>query len=182
MSLVYLFFLFMPGTVGDTQRERLMAGSSDHWPSMAVTYEYSVGRRFVLERLKEDPDVLLVTSRAAAFYWDPTVDASRIHETNCGGIRTAAYFEGPVRILILTFDEGAPDEVWRYNGNSTFGYPARATVLRAAAGSSADSTLPGRRHEAARGECRAGSTNIAELGQRGSHEGLTLLAKRRIAT
>jgi hypothetical protein len=135
MSLVYLFFLFMPGTIGDSQRQKVMAGSFEHWPSMAVTYEYSAGRRFVLEQLKEDPGVLLVTSTPAAFHWDPAFDASRIHATNCGGSEPR-YFEGPVRILILTFDEGAPDEVWGYRGNSTFGFRSRAPCF---------DRLPGRR-------------------------------------
>jgi hypothetical protein len=31
--------------------------------------------------------------------------------------------------LIYTFDKGQADEVWRYSGNSTFGYPARATCF-----------------------------------------------------
>ena len=64
MSLVYLFFLFMPGTIGDSQRQKVMAGSFEHWPSMAVTYEYSAGRRFVLEQLKEDPRVLVGDKQA----------------------------------------------------------------------------------------------------------------------
>jgi hypothetical protein len=128
MTLVYVFFLFMPGRIGITERGRLMAGSLDHWPSMAVTHEYSAGRRFVLEQLKADRNALLVMSTGGAFYWDPDVDASRVHETNCGGSEPR-YFEGPVRILIFTFDEGEAGEVWRYNGNSTLGFRARASCF-----------------------------------------------------
>jgi hypothetical protein len=127
-TLLYVFFLFMPGRIGMTERGRLMAGSLDHWPSMAVTHEYSVGRRFVLEQLKEDPNAVLVMSVGGAFYWDPAVDASRVRETNCGGSELR-YFEGPVRILIFTFDEGEPDQVWRYNGNSTLGFRSRAACF-----------------------------------------------------
>ncbi len=135
MALLYVFFLFMPGRIGTTERGRLMAGSLDHWPSMGVTHEYSAGRRFVLEELKADPNAVLVMSSGGAFYWDPAVDASRVHETNCGGFEPR-YFEGPVRILIFTFDEGKADEVWRYNGNSTLGFVSRAACFE---------RLPGRR-------------------------------------
>jgi hypothetical protein len=128
VTLVYVFFLFMPGRIGTTERGRLMAGSPDHWPSMVVTHEYSAARRFVLEQLKKDPNALLVVSAGGAFYWDPAVDASRIHDTNCGGSEPR-YFEGPVRILIYTFDEGEPDQVWRYSGNSTLGFRTRATCF-----------------------------------------------------
>ncbi len=133
-ALVYVFFLFMPGRIGMTDRERLMAGSADHWPSMAVTHEYSASRRFVLEQLEADPNALLLTSNRAAFYWDAAFDASRVHETNCEA--QPRYFEGPVRILIFTFDEGEAAEVWRYTGNSTLGYRTRATCFE---------RLPGRR-------------------------------------
>ena len=133
-ALVYVFFLFMPGRIGTTERERLMAGPLDHWPSMAVTHEYSAGRRFVLEQLKADPNALLLTSNRAAFYWDSSVDASRVHETNCGP--EPRYFEGPIRILIFTFDEGDADQVFRYSGNSTLGFRTRAACFE---------RLPGRR-------------------------------------
>jgi hypothetical protein len=135
VTFVYVFFLFMPGRIGMTERGRLMAGSLDHWPSMAVTHEYSAGRRFVLEQLKEDPNAVLVMSVGGAFYWDPAVDASRVHEADCGGSEPR-YFEGPVRILIFTFDEGEADEVWRYSGNSTLGLVSRAACFE---------RLPGRR-------------------------------------
>ena len=125
MSVVYVLFLFLPGRIGMSQREKLMAGSFDAWPSTGVIYEHSAARRFVLQQLKDDPAALLVTSKAAAFFWDPAVDASRLHDTNCGGSEPR-YFEGPARILIYTFDGGGPGEVWRYNGNSTLGYLERA--------------------------------------------------------
>jgi len=134
-TLVYMFFLFVPGRIGTTERGRLAQGSFDHWPTMGVTYEFLAGRQFVLEQLKRDPNVLLVMSRGAAFFWDPTVDASRVHETNCGGSEPR-YFEGPVKILIYTFDEGEANEVWTYAGNSTLGFPMRATCF---------DRLPGRR-------------------------------------
>jgi hypothetical protein len=134
-TLVYFFFLFMPGRIGMTERTRLMAGSLDHWPSMGVTYEFSAGRRFVLEQLKADPNAVIVMSAAGAFHWDAAVDASRIHEAVCEGAQPR-YFEGPVRILIYTFDEGAADEVWRYSGNSTLGFVSRAPCFE---------RLPGRR-------------------------------------
>jgi hypothetical protein len=128
MCLVYLCFLVMPNRIGMSQREKLMAGSFDEWPSTGVTYEHSAARQYVLRQLQDDPAAVLVTSKAAAFFWDPAVDASRLHDANCGGSEPR-YFEGPAKILIFTFDEGGPDDVWRYDGNSTLGYRARATCF-----------------------------------------------------
>jgi hypothetical protein len=96
---------------------------------MAVRYEYSAGRRFVLEQLKEDPGVLLVTSTPAAFHWDPAFDASRIHATTA--VRNRA-FEGPVRILysdVRWVRQTKSGDI----GNSTFGFLLACTVLRSAA-------------------------------------------------
>ena len=121
MSLAYIVFFFMPGERGANQRAKLMASEVRHWPSMAVTYEFSPARRLVMRLLKEQPDTLLLTSKAGWFYWDPSVDQSRLYELNCEYLQ-ATYLSGPARIVILTFDEDAPQELWYYiryaNGSS----------------------------------------------------------------
>ena len=117
MSLAYIVFFFVPGERGTNQRAKLMASELRHWPSMAVTYEFSPARRFVMGLLKEQPDTLLLTSKAGWFYWDPTVDRSRLYELNCEWLQ-ATYLSGPARIVILTFDDGGPQELWYYAGHA----------------------------------------------------------------
>lgn len=111
MSLVYIVFFFVPGERGTNQRAKLMASQLRHWPSMAVTYEFSPARRLVMGLLKEQPDTLLLTSKAGWFYWDPTVDRSRLYPLNCQWLK-ATYLSGPAHIVILTFDHGGPQELW----------------------------------------------------------------------
>jgi len=117
MSLAYIVFFFVPGERGANQRAKLMASELRPWPSMAVTYEFSPARRLVMGLLKEEPDTLLLTSKAGLFYWDPTVDRSRLYELNCG-LSQATYVSGPARIVILTFDKGGPQELWYYTGRA----------------------------------------------------------------
>ena len=45
---------------------------------MRLTYEFSEARRFVLEQLKNDPAAVLITTREAWFYAEPTVDRAHI--------------------------------------------------------------------------------------------------------
>jgi hypothetical protein len=125
MSLVYIIFIFMPGRIGTSQREKLMASDLHRWPSMAVTYELSSARRFVMGLLKEQPDTLLLTSQAGWFHWDSAVDRSRLYQLSCGRLR-ATYLSGPARIVILTFDHGQPQELWYYVGNNISGSRLRA--------------------------------------------------------
>jgi hypothetical protein len=115
VSLASMIFFFVPGEHGTNQRAKLLGTEPHPWPSMAVTYELSPARRFVMGLLKEEPNTLLLTSKAGWFYWDPTVDQSRLYEPNCGGWK-ATRVTGPARIVILTFDTGAPQELWYYLG------------------------------------------------------------------
>jgi hypothetical protein len=117
ISLAYILFFFMPGERGTIERTRLMASELRPWPSMAVTFEFSPARRFVMGLLKEQPDTLLLTSKAVWFYWDPTVDRSRLYELDCEPLQSA-YLSGPARIVILTFDKGGPQELWHYLGHA----------------------------------------------------------------
>lgn len=120
MTLVYAIFLVTPSRLGNTQREKLMGTELHRWPSMAITYELSPARRFVMQRLKEEPDSLLLTSRTGVFHWDPAVDRSRLSDLGCNRLR-ANQLSGPVNILIYTFDVGAPRELSYYTGNGITG-------------------------------------------------------------
>src|SRR5215510_2653976 len=87
---------------------------------MAVTYEFSPARRLVMGFLKEQPNILLVTSKAEWFYWDPIVDRSRLYELNCS-YSQATYINGPAHIVFLTSDKGGPQELWVYIGRANGG-------------------------------------------------------------
>ena len=115
MSLVYAVSLVLPGRIGESSRSRLIGTDTLPWPSMAVTYEFSAARQLVMQRLKEHPGTLLLTSRAGAFYWDPAVDGSRLYDLDCGNLEPLSlYISGPARVLIHSFDDGQPQELWYY--------------------------------------------------------------------
>jgi hypothetical protein len=124
MSLAYLVFLFVPGELGSGQRAKLMGGSEvRHWPSMAVAYEFSPARRFVMALLQEQSDTWLWTSKGQWFYADSTVDQARLFELTA--VCQAKSLSGPARIVILTFDDGGPQELWNYAGDATRGWHQR---------------------------------------------------------
>jgi hypothetical protein len=135
MALVYVLFLPLPGGIGTMQRGKVLAGPFVRWPSMALTYEHSASRLYILSQMQADPQAVLVTGRGAAFNWDPAVDGARVRGLYCSRSEPR-YVEGPVRLLIHTFDIGEADEVWRYFGNSTLGSTGRAECFE---------RLPGRR-------------------------------------
>ncbi len=111
MSLVYACFLFVPGRIGTSQREKLLASVLYGWPSTGVTHEFSSARRLVMQLLAEHPDTLLLTGRAGAFYWDPLVDGSNLYDLSCDALQSA-YIDGPASLVILTFDQGNPRDLW----------------------------------------------------------------------
>jgi hypothetical protein len=118
MSLACLVLLFVPGELGSGQRAKLMRGGEwRHWPSMAVAYEFSPARRFVMALLKEQSDTWLWTSKGQWFYADPTVDRARLSEL--AAVCQAKSLSGPARIVILTFDDGGPQELWDYAGDAS---------------------------------------------------------------
>ena len=126
MSLVYACFLFAPGRIGTSQRQKLLASQLYGWPSMGVTHEFSSSRRLVMQLLAEHPNTLLLTGRAGAFNWDPLVDGSSMFDLNCENLQPA-YIDGPASFVILTFDQGNPRDLWYYRGNAAVGSlrPAR---------------------------------------------------------
>jgi hypothetical protein len=115
MSLACIVLFFVPGERGSDQRAKLIGTSSAVrlWPSMQVTYEFSLARRFVMELLKEQPDTLLLTSRDYWFFADPTVDKSRFSSLTCPLLK-AKYLDGPARIVILTNDAGESQALWYF--------------------------------------------------------------------
>jgi hypothetical protein len=44
------------------------------------------------------------------------VHRSKLYELNCEGVQ-ARYLSGPARVVILTFDEGGPQELWYFAGH-----------------------------------------------------------------
>jgi hypothetical protein len=124
MSATYALFLFVPGRIGVSQRLKLMGDAVPRWPSMAIADDLSPARRFVAERIKHEPNTLLLTSKAGWFYWDPTVDQSRLFELSCEAL-VADHVNGPATIVILTFDVGRDEDLW-YFSRSAAGNHRRA--------------------------------------------------------
>jgi len=125
MVVVYVVFMFVPGRIGTTERERLLGSQLQRWPSLTLADELSTARRFAITLANEEPDTLLVTARGAWFYWDPAVDRSRLRELSCDALR-ASSVSGPSRLVIVSFDKGAPEDLWYYDGNAESGRFFRA--------------------------------------------------------
>jgi len=132
LNLFLVGHFFMPGTRGSEQRTRLFGtGMSDprHWPNMRATYELSPSRAFVLDLLKQHPEALLLSSRCALFYPDPLIDRSRLSEINCNLLGESKYLSGPAHIVLVTFDQGEPQDLWYYSGNNRHNGHSRASCF-----------------------------------------------------
>ena len=151
MIVVYVAFMFVPGRIGTTERERLLGSQLQRWPSLTLADELSPARRFAITLVNEEPDTCSVTARGAWFYWDPAVDRSRLRELSCQALR-ASSLSGPARLVIVSFDKGAAEDLVRRRQRG--GRPLFSRrLLRAAAASRDASTLPGGRHQDSRSTC-----------------------------
>jgi hypothetical protein len=119
-ALFYAGCVLLPGERGSIERGRLIGTEVHSWPSMAVSDELSPARQLVMHLLKQEPQTLLLTSRAAPFFWDENVDRSRLYDLDCGAL-AAAYVRGPARMVIMTFDVGEPQDLWFFIGNGEHG-------------------------------------------------------------
>jgi hypothetical protein len=118
-TLSCIFFFFVPTERGTSQRAKLLSSDASEvrlWPSMRVGHELSPARAFVKGLLEKERETILVMSRGAWFYWDPTVDQSRIHELDCTRWN-ATRVTGPARVVVLTFNLGEAEQLWYYDGN-----------------------------------------------------------------
>jgi len=120
MICVFAILLFTPSRVGATQRLKLMGDEIRAWPSFAVRHELSPARQLFLGLHRKDPGALLLTSQTAALVWDPGVDRSKVVELSCPMLE-AERVTGPAHLIILTFDQGAPDQLWFYAGTGLGG-------------------------------------------------------------
>lgn len=105
-------FFFQSGNLGAARRARLMG--TKHFgprPSMAMSYEASPARRWVLDLLKQEPGTVLLTNLPQWFYADGRVDRSRLHRFDGVEVLRSSYINGPARLLIMARElEGTPDE------------------------------------------------------------------------
>jgi len=111
LTLFYAALMFTPNRLGATERTRLLATQLRRWPSLAVSYELSPARQFVIRQLDEQSDALLVTSTAGWFHADASIDQSKVFDLDCNMARFQ-YVTGPATIVILSFDAGEPRELW----------------------------------------------------------------------
>ena len=118
MTVVYVLLMLTPTGLGGTQRLKLMGAAVHGWPSLAIAQEQMPSRQFVISRLKEHPDAVLLTSRLMLFQWDRGVDNSRVHGVDCDDVLDAS---GPATVIIHTFDLGRPEEVWSTDGTAFVG-------------------------------------------------------------
>jgi hypothetical protein len=117
MSLASVALFLASGERGALERSRLIGSSPAPWPSTGLASEFSPASKFVKEVVRRRPNTLLMTSsKNSNFVWDATLDRSRIHELSCGEWLQATYISGPARIVILTFDEGNPTDLWSADG------------------------------------------------------------------
>ena len=123
LTAVYVACIAAPGRIGTSERQKVFGENFTGWPSLAVTYQLSPARQFVVRRLQADPDMLLLTGRAGWFHADAAIDQSRVFLLDCNG--APARVTGPARLLILTFDRGAPEQLWAPSG-PTGGSAARS--------------------------------------------------------
>ena len=111
-TVVEVGFFFVPTPRGEPWRRALVGAELRPWPSFHITYEFSSARSFVLDRLQNEPNTLLITTLEQGFYAEPQADRSRIARWEpCDSLR-ATHVDGPIRLLIFVEDRGGPvDEV-----------------------------------------------------------------------
>jgi hypothetical protein len=141
MALVFGMLLLLPVQLGASQRAKLLGASVVEWPSSAVVYELSPARALMRRLARERPDSWLVTSRAADFLWDASVDRSRLIDMNCP--MNARRITGPARLVIMTFDKGKPDDLWYFVGNGFTGSILPADCLAGLTGTRMVQRFPG---------------------------------------
>jgi hypothetical protein len=115
MLALYIVLMFLPVSMGRTQRFKLLGEFVAAWPSFAVGQELWPSRQYVLELLQERPGAVVMTSRTMAFRWDPNFDRAKLQDPSCDPARPT-YVSGPVDLILVTFDLGEPLDLWRYGG------------------------------------------------------------------
>jgi hypothetical protein len=101
--VIFAARLLVPGEIGDRSRVKLMSVRPErvHWPSMKLSYDFSPGRSYIVNLLKDKPDTVLVTNHEEWFYADTHIDRSRVRRLKD---MRATYISGPTRILIAIQD------------------------------------------------------------------------------
>jgi hypothetical protein len=108
----------LPIDQGGVWRRAVLGADPRPWPSFGLTHESSAARDFVLDLMKEDPNAVLITTRAQWFYAEPDVDHSRVMRWElCAGSPQATHIAGPVRFLIFESERGTGSTSLRWPGN-----------------------------------------------------------------
>ena len=103
MSMVGTVFFFIPGPHGEVMRNRL-GGCKDvtTFPRTGLKYEDSAMRAFVIDALKRNPEMHLLTIFDAAFHADTSLDHRKIHRVPECIYISGTSITGPKEILIAT--------------------------------------------------------------------------------
>ena len=161
---VYRAF-FMPGERGSGPRAMLMRGSDIHhpecrpparfapvrWPSMAMTYKSFPLRDSLLWSAEGTTQYTAIGEQGSVevVYGGPRCGPTRLYSLACNRLR-AKYLSGPARIVILSFDNGEPQELWNYLSHANPVRRERADCFEAVASPPPTPTLSGGRTHGAR--------------------------------
>lgn len=117
MMAVGAVFLFVPTSHGAVERRKMMSDADLRtFPSIGLSYSSSSARRYVVQKLKTENDLELLTNFESWFYADPTINQTHIHRIlGCDHLHGQS-IQGPVRFLILTADQGEEPSFIYYTG------------------------------------------------------------------
>jgi hypothetical protein len=63
--------------------------------------------------LHQRTDAVVLTNRLYTFRWDPTFNWAKLLDASCDA---PSYVNGPVDLILVTFDRGEPLDLWTYGG------------------------------------------------------------------
>lgn len=107
MCTLGVVFFFVPGAHGNVMRSKLMKDADIFtFPSQGIAYEHSPMRKYVVEKLQQEPHIQVLTNFESLFWADSTIDRSKIHRiSECHKI-AGQKIVGPKTILIAAVDKG----------------------------------------------------------------------------
>ena len=141
---VYISLMFLPVSLGRTQRSKLLGDIDEGtaWPSFAVSQELLPSRQYVLGLLQERPGAVVMTSRTMTFRWDPNFDRAKLLDPSCAP-DAPSYVNGPVDLIVVTFDLGGPLDLWSYGGMAMAANAVPLDCLEALPGLELKARFPG---------------------------------------
>jgi hypothetical protein len=106
MCILGVVFFFVPGAHGNVMRTRVMKDADIlTFPAQGIAYERSPMRKYVIEKMQQQPEILLFTNFETLFWADDSLDHGKIHRiSECHKI-SGQKIIGPKTILIVAVDK-----------------------------------------------------------------------------